>query len=146
MPIPYKKDGDFFVRESVGFPAGILVYVSLMVLLLIIFRHVFVAAQEWSRLITFLTSSISFVAACTAAEKFSNLTGVKIFAAFVALFWLIFLGADFLGVLTDVIDFLEGDSNEGDAIKNLLEFVKTVWRAPLCFVVTLILTLWTVTK
>jgi len=134
------------LRESVGFPAGVLVYVSLTVLLLIICQHIFIQAQEWSRLITFLTSSISFVAACTAAEKFSNLTGVKIFAASVALFWLIFLGADFLGVLTDVIEFLEGGSDEGDAVHNLIGFVKTVWSAPVCFVVTLILMLWTVSK
>ena len=134
------------MRESVGFPAGVLVYVSLTVLLLIICQHVFIEAQEWSRLITFLTSSISFVAACTAAEKFSNLTGVKIFAASVALFWLIFLSADFLGVLTDVIEFLEGGSDEGNAVHNLIGFVKSVWNAPVCFVVTLILTLWTVSK
>ena len=84
--------------------------------------------------------------ACWAAEKFTNLTGVKIFALFVAVFWLVFLGADFLGVLSDAIEFLEGDSDEGDAIQNLIGFVKSVWNAPVCFVVTLILALWKVTK
>ena len=134
------------MRESVGFPAGILVYVSLLVLLMLISQHVFIEAQKWSRLITLLNSTIPFVAACTAAEKFSNLTGVKIFALFVAVFWLSILGADLLGVLSEAVEFLVGDSDEGDGIKNLIGFVKSVWDTTVCVVVTLILTLWTVTK
>lgn len=134
------------MRESVGFPAGVLVYSLLTVLLLMIFQQVFLNAQAWSRLITLLTSTISFVTACWAAEKFSTLTGVKIFALFVMLFWLMILGADLLGVLSDAVEFLEGGSDEGDSVKKFIGFVKTVWNTTVCVVVNLILTLWTVTK
>lgn len=134
------------MRETAGLPAGILLYVTAMVLILLLFQHVFIAPQEWPRLITFATTAISFLLACRATEKFSTATGVKIVAAFIALFWIIILGADMLGTFSDTVEFLEGGSDEGIPIKNFLAFVGAVWNSKICAGVSVILAFWTVSK
>ena len=134
------------MRETAGLPAGILVYVTAMVFLLLLFQYVFVAPQEWSRLITFATAAVSFMLACWSAEKFSTLTGVKIVALFIVLFWLIILGADALDVLTEAVEFLEGSSDEGNSVEKFIAFVDAVWNSKICAGVTGVLALWTVSK
>ena len=134
------------MRETSGLPAGILVYVTAMLFILLLFQYVFVAPGEWSRLITFATASLSFVTACWATEKFSTLTGVKIVAAFLALFWIIILGADMLGTFSNAIEFLEGGSDEGNSIKDFIKFVGAVWNSKICAGVTIVLALWTVSR
>ena len=134
------------MRETAGLPAGILVYVTAMFSILLLFQQVFVAPQEWSRLITFATSALSFKLACRAAEKFSTLSGVKIVAVFIVLFSFVILGADMLGYFSDVVEFLEGDSDEGTPIKNFIEFVNAVWNSKICAGVTFVLAFWTVSK
>ena len=134
------------MRETSGLPAGILVYVTVMLFLLMLFQHVFVAPQEWSRLITFATATLSFMLACLAAEKFSTLTGVKIVALFIAVFWIIILGADALDMFSEAVDFLEGDSDEGTSVDVFIKFVDAVWNSKICAGVTIVLALWTVSK
>lgn len=134
------------MREAAGLPAGILVYVTAMTLILLICQHVFVAPQEWSRLITFATVAVSFVAACSASKFFTTAAGVKIFAAFIAIFWLVFLGADMLDIFSDAVEFLEGGSDEGTPIKTFIKFVDAVWNSKICAGVTIVLALWTVSR
>lgn len=132
------------MRETAGLPAGILAYVATLFFLLLLCQKLFVAPQEWSRLITFVTSAVSFQIACTATEKFSTLTGVKLVALFIALFQVIILGADMLGSFSDVLTALEGtDKTPADVF---VEFVAAVWNSKICAGVTSILALWTVTK
>ena len=132
------------MRETAGLPAGILSYVTIMFFLLLLFQHVFVAPQEWPRLITFVTSVVSFKLACASAEKFSTLTGVKIVAAFIAVFWIIILGADALDVFSDAVEFLEGDNET--SVDTFIEFLAAVWNSKICAGVTCVLALWTVSK
>ena len=133
------------MRETAGLPAGILTYVAALFFILLLCQKFFVAPQEWSRLITFVTSAVSFQLACTATEKFSTLTGVKLVALFVALFQIIILGADLLGSFSDVLETLEGVDNKTPA-DVFVEFVAAVWNSKICAGVTSILALWTVTK
>ena len=134
------------MREAAGLPAGILVYVTATVLMLLVCQHVFVAPQEWSRLITVATATVSFMLACSAAEKFSTLTGVKIVALFIAVFWIIILGANALDMFSEAVDFLEGDSDEGTSVDVFIKFVDAVWNSKICAGVTIVLALWTVSK
>lgn len=133
------------MRETSGLPAGILAYVAAMLLILLLCQKFFVAPQEWSRLITFATSVISFQFACAATEKFSTLTGVKIVAGFIAVFQLMILGADLLGVFSHVLKILEGVGNETPA-DVFVNFLAAVWNSGICAGVTIILALWTVSK
>ena len=132
------------MRETSGLPAGILVYVTVMLFLLMLFQHVFVAPQEWSRLITFATATLSFMLACLAAEKFSTLTGVKIVALFIAVFWIIILGANALDMFSDAVQVIEGDTET--SVDVFIKFVDAVWNSKICAGVTIVLALWTVSK
>ena len=132
------------MRETAGLPAGILAYFVTLFFLLLLCQKIFVAPEDWSRLITFMTSAISFQLACTATEKFSTLTGVKIVALFIAVFQIIILGADLLGSFSDVLKALEGnDETPADVFVN---YVATIWNSKICAGLTGILALWTVTK
>ena len=132
------------MRETSGLPAGILVYVTVMFFLLLLFQHVFVAPQEWSRLITFATATVSFMLACWSAEKFSTLTGVKIVALFIAVFWIIILGANALDMFSDAVQVIEGDTET--SVDVFIKFVDAVWNSKICAGVTIVLALWTVSK
>lgn len=132
------------MRETSGLPAGILAYVTAMVFLLLLFQRVFVAPQEWSRLITFATATVSFQLACWSAGKFSTLTGVKIVAVFIAVFWIVILGANALDMFSGAVETLEGDTET--SVDIFIEFVDAVWNSKICAVVTIILAFWMVSK
>ena len=132
------------MRETAGLPAGILAYFFVLLFLLVVCQNLFVAPQNWSRLITFAVSAISFQLACASTEKFSTLTGVKLVAFFVAIFQLIILGVDILGDFSDVLKTLEG---EGETPADVfVDYVATIWNAKICAGVTCVLALWTVSK
>ena len=132
------------MRETAGLPAGILAYVALLLFLLLLCQKIFVAPEDWSRLITFMTSFLSFQLAITATEKFSTLTGVKIVALFIVAFQIIILGADLLGTFSDILRALEGSEETPADI--FVKYVATVWDAKICAGVTIVLSLWTVSK
>lgn len=134
------------MRETAGLPAGILAYFSILLFILLLCQKIFVAPEDWARLITFMTSAISFELACAATEKFSTLTGVKIVALFIAVFWIIILGANALDMFSEAVDFLEGDSDEGTSVDVFIKFVDAVWNSKICAGVTIVLALWTVSK
>ena len=133
------------MRETAGLPAGILAYILILLFSLLLCQKIFVAPEDWARLITFMTSAISFELACAATEKFSTLTGVKIVALFIVAFQIIILGADLMGIFADILENLEGADNETPA-DVFVEYVATVWNSKVCVAVTGILALWTVTK
>ncbi|MBR1646176.1 MAG: hypothetical protein IJ685_05285 [Selenomonadaceae bacterium] len=133
------------MRETAGLPAGILAYVVISFFILLLCQKIFVAPEDWARLITFMTSAISFELACAATEKFSTLTGVKIVALFIVAFQIIILGADLLGTFSDILETLEGVDNKTPA-DIFVEYVATVWNSKICAGVTIVLALWTVTK
>ena len=133
------------MRETAGLPAGILAYFSILLFILLLCQKIFVAPEDWARLITFMTSAISFELACAATEKFSTLTGVKIVALFIVVFQIIILGADLLGTFSDILQTLEGADNETPA-DIFIKYVATIWNSKICAGVTIILALWTVSK
>lgn len=132
------------MRETAGLPAGILLYVTAMVLILLTFQNVFIAPQNWSRFITSSTSAVSFLLACRATEKFSTSTGVKIVAVFIALFWIIILGIDVTQIFSEILGTLEGSNKT--AADTFIKFVEAVWNSKICAGVTGVLALWTVSK
>ena len=133
------------MRETSGLPAGILAYFSILLFILLLCQKIFVAPEDWARLITFMTSAISFELACAATEKFSTLTGVKIVALFIVAFQIIILGADLLGTFSDILQTLEGVDNETPA-DVFVKYVATIWNSKICVSVTIVLALWTVSK
>ncbi len=133
------------MRETAGLPAGILAYFSILLFILLLCQKIFVAPEDWARLITFMTSAISFELACAATEKFSTLTGVKIVALFIVVFQIIILGADLLGTFSDILQTLEGVDNETPA-DVFVKYVATIWNSKICVSVTIVLALWTVSK
>ncbi len=132
------------MRETAGLPAGILAYVASLFFILLLCQKIFVAPEDWSRLITFGTSLLSFQLAITATEKFSTLTGVKIVALFIVAFQIIILGADLLGTFSDVLKTLEGNNETPADI--FVKYVATIWDSKICAGVTSVLALWTVSK
>lgn len=133
------------MRETVGIPAGILVYFISTIMLLIAVQIFFVEPQEWAMYITASISLISFEITCAAVENFSNSDGVKIVGVMIAFFWLISLGVDVFGGLEDVMKFL-GGGQESQGLKSFKELAEAVWNSKICTGVSVILALWTLSK
>ncbi|MBE8949644.1 MAG: hypothetical protein SR3Q1_03470 [Quinella sp. 3Q1] len=130
------------MRETVGIPAGILVYFVATVISLIFVQVAVAAPREWS---TFITASIAVVAfeiTCAAVKNFSNETGVKIVGVMIAMFWLVSLGVDVFSGVNSIMNFLGG--GQGSAEPKIFEgFVRDVWNTKISAGVSVVLALWT---
>ena len=134
------------MRETVGIPAGILVY-SLSIILLLILVKLFVAVpKEWSLLITITTAVIAFQVTCAVVRVFSTELGVKVVGAMIAIFWLISLGFDAFGFMDRAIDFLGGNDETNNGLGGLRDLIELVWDSKVCAGVSAILAIWTLGK
>lgn len=133
------------MRETVGIPAGILVYFISTVILLIAVQIFFAEPQEWAMYITASISLISFEITCAAVENFSNSDGVKIVGVMIAFFWLVSLGVDVFGGLEDVMKFF-GGGQETTGLESFKKLTEAVWSSKICAGVSVILALWTLSK
>ena len=132
------------MRETVGIPAGILIYSIATVILLIVVQVICAEPQAWSKLITASIALIAFEITCAAVESFSNAEGVKIVGVIIALFWLASLGVDMFSGAEEVMEFLSG--GETRALDDFKGLVEAVWNKKICAGVTVVLALWTLTK
>ena len=133
------------MRETVGIPAGLLVYFISTVISLIMVQIIFVAPREWASLITASVAVISFQITCAAVQNFSTEDGVKIVGVMVAMFWLISLGVDIWSSAEELLTFLSG-GYEFKGLEDFKELTDAVWNSKICAGVTVVLALWTLGK
>ncbi|MBQ6130941.1 MAG: hypothetical protein IJL12_01170 [Selenomonadaceae bacterium] len=130
------------MRETVGIPAGILVYFVATIISLIVVQVAVATPREWSTFITASIAVVSFEITCAAVKNFSNETGVKIVGVMIALFWLVSLGVDVFSGLNSIMNFLGG--GQGSAEPKIFEgFVRDVWNTKISAGVSVVLALWT---
>lgn len=134
------------MRESVGIPAGILVYSLSIILLLIAVKLVVAIPREWPWLITLTTAIVAFQVTCRVVRVFSTELGVKIVGAMIAIFWLVSLGFDSMGIVERTLDFLSGGEETAKGLGGLRDLIKLVWDSRICAGVSVILAIWTLTK
>lgn len=95
------------MRDVISVPVALLCYVFFVVVISIFCNWFFDSPEEWPYLIPFVTSFFSLGLACfIAEEKFSSKSGAKITAMIIAAFWVIFVVADIVGAVDDVIAVL----------------------------------------
>ena len=133
------------MRETVGIPAGLLVYFISTVVSLIMVQIIFAEPREWASLITASVAVISFQITCAAVQNFSTEDGVKIVGVMVAMFWLISLGVDIWGGMEELLTFLSG-GYEFKGLEDFKELTDAVWNSKICAGVTVVLALWTLGK
>ena len=133
------------MRETVGIPAGLLVYFVATVISLIIVQVTFAEPQEWSSLITASVAVVAFEITCAAVENFSNEDGVKIVGAIIAFFWLVSLGVDVFAGFEELLTFLSG-GEEPKGLASFKELLEAVWNTKICAGVSVVLALWTLGK
>ena len=133
------------MRETVGIPAGLLVYFISTVVSLIMVQIIFAEPREWASLITASVAVISFQITCAAVQNFSTEDGVKIVGVMVAMFWLISLGVDIWSSAEELLTFLSG-GYEFKGLENFKELTDAVWNSKICAGVTVVLALWTLGK
>ncbi len=130
------------MRETVGIPAGILVYFVATIISLIVVQVAVATPREWSTFITASIAVVSFEITCAAVKNFSNETGVKIVGVMIALFWLVSLGVDVFSGVNSIMNFLGG--GQGSAEPKIFEgFVRDVWNTKISAGVSVVLALWT---
>lgn len=134
------------MRETVGIPAGVLVYFVSVVTLLIFVQVTFADPSNWSTLITTLISVVSFKLTCAAVENFSNIDGVKVVGIIIAMFWLLSLGFDFFSGLEDFMLFLSGGNEVSTGLEDFESFIGGVWNSKLCAIISVLLAMWTLNK
>lgn len=134
------------MRETVGIPAGILAYFLSTVLLLIVAKMIFVVPKEWPWLITITTAVVAFKATCAVVRVFSTELGVKIVGVMIAVFWLISLGFDSLGLFERAIDILSGEDETARGLGGLRDLIELTWDSKVCAGVSAALALWTLSK
>lgn len=134
------------MRESVGIPAGVLAYSTSLILLLLAVKMVVAVPQDWSNLITITTAIVAFRVTCAVVRVFSTELGVKIVGAMIAIFWLISLGFDTLGLFERALDFISGDDETARGLGGLRDLIELVWDSRICAGVSAILAIWTLTK
>lgn len=133
------------MRESVGIPAGVLVYFMSVILCLIFVQVGFADPGNWPTLITTLTAVVSFKVTCAAVENFSNSDGVKVVGIIIAMFWLLSLGVDMFSGLEELIKFLSGGT-ESTGLEDFRALVDDVWNSKLCAIISVLLAMWTLNK
>ena len=133
------------MRETVGIPAGILVYFVATIISLIVVQVAVATPREWSTFITASIAVVSFEITCAAVKNFSNETGVKIVGVMIAFFWLASLGIDFFSGAEEVVKFFSGGQNSR-GLENLKELIESVWNSKICAGVSVVLALWTLGK
>ena len=133
------------MRETVGIPAGVLVYSISTIILLIAVQIIFSAPHEWASLITASIAVVAFEITCAAVKNFSNEAGVKIVGVMIALFWLASLGVDFFSFAERIMEFLGGGQGSS-GVENFKELTDSVWNSKICAGVSVVLALWTLTK
>lgn len=134
------------MRESVGIPAGVLVYSVLVILLLLAVEKLVAVPKEWSRLITITVAIIAFQLTCTVVRNFSTETGVKIVGVMIPIFWFVSLGFDSFGLLNRTVDFLSSDNATNNGLVILRDLIEVVWDSKICAGVSAILAIWTLVK
>lgn len=134
------------MRETVGIPAGVLVYPLCVIFMLIAVKTFFADPKEWPDLITVMTAVIAFQVTCSIVRVFSTETGVKIVGVMIAVFWFISLGFDAFGFLDRAVDFLGGNDATTNSLGGLRDLIELVWDSKTCAGVSAILALWTLAK
>ena len=133
------------MRETVGIPAGILIYFISTIVSLIIVQIIFAEPHEWASLITASVAVLSFQITCAAVQNFSTEDGVKIVGVIIAMFWLISLGVDVFGGAEEMLTFLSG-GYEFKGLNDFKELAEAVWNSKICAGVSVVLALWTLGK
>ena len=133
------------MRETVGIPAGILIYFISTIVSLIIVQIIFADPHEWASLITASVAVLSFQITCAAVQNFSTEDGVKIVGVIIAMFWLISLGVDVFGGAEEMLTFLSG-GYEFKGLNDFKELAEAVWNSKICAGVSVVLALWTLGK
>ena len=133
------------MRETVGIPAGILIYFISTIVSLIIVQIIFAEPHEWSSLITASVAVLSFQITCAAVQNFSTEDGVKIVGVIIAMFWLLSLGVDVFGGAEEMLTFLSG-GYEFKGLNDFKELAEAVWNSKICAGVSVVLALWTLGK
>ena len=133
------------MRETVGIPAGILIYFISTIVSLIIVQIIFAEPHEWASLITASVAVLSFQITCAAVQNFSTEDGVKIVGVIIAMFWLLSLGVDVFGGAEEMLTFLSG-GYEFKGLNDFKELAEAVWNSKICAGVSVVLALWTLGK
>ena len=134
------------MRETVGIPAGILVYFVSVIISLIFVQVTFANPGEWPTLITTLIAIVSFQVTCVAVKNFSNSDGVKVVGIIIAMFWLLSLGVDVFKGLEDFMLFLSGGNEVSTGLEDFEALVDSVWNSKLCAIISVLLAMWTLNK
>ena len=134
------------MRETVGIPAGALVYPLSIIFLLLAVKAVVAVPAEWSYLLTALIAIISFQFTCAIVKTVSTELGVKVVGVLIAVFWLISLGFDAFGFLDSAVDFLGGSNETNGSLGGLRDLVERAWDSKICAGVSTILALWKLAK
>lgn len=134
------------MRESVGIPAGLLVYFLSTTILLLIVQAAFTRPQDWPTLITIAVSIIAFKLTCAAVKNFSTETGVAIVAFMITAFWLLSLGFDVFAGFDALMTFLSADPNSPKVFESFKELANSVMNKKICAGVSLIMAVGTLGK
>lgn len=133
------------MRETVGIPAGIIVYFLSVIILLILIQASFTNPADWPTLITILTAIVSFRVTCSIVKNFTNEEGIKVVAVMIAAFWMISLGVDVFSSVEDFLKFL-GGGQESKVVEQFQALVESVWNAKLYATISVLLAMWTLNK
>lgn len=134
------------MRETVGIPAGILVYFVSVITLLIFVQVTFAEPSNWPTLITVLITITSFKLTCAAVANFSNSDGVKVVGIIIAMFWLLSLGVDIFSDIEKFMLFLSGGNEVSTGLEDFEALVDSVWNSKLCAIISVLLAMWTLNK